>query len=64
MEKKKKVKKELEARDDVKGFIMWCMDNKMYKHERETDFSAASLTSTSFTPNVKATSSLRDLKEN
>lgn len=59
---KKKKKDELESREDVKGFVLWAIENDVYKHERETDFSAASLTSTSFSPNQKAITSFRALK--
>ena len=63
-EKKKKLKKDLESREDVKGFINWCIENKVYQHSRQTDrTNAASLTSTNFDPFAKGVTSFRDLKE-
>lgn len=63
MERKRKKKEELEAREDVKGFIQWCIENKTYRHERETDMGGASLTSTSFTPSSTASMTFRELKQ-
>ena len=59
MEKKKKKKEELESREDVKGFIQSCIENKTYRHERETDMGGSSLTSTNFTPTTKASMTFR-----
>lgn len=63
MEKKRLKKEALESREDVKGFIEWCIENKIYKHERETDGGSASLTSTNFTPTQRASMNFRELKQ-
>lgn len=43
--------------------MKWCIENKVYKHERQTDSTnATSLTSTNFTPFAAGTISFRDLK--
>lgn len=48
----------------MKGFIKWAIENKVYKHERETDTTnSSSLTSTNFTPFTSGITSFRDLKE-
>jgi hypothetical protein len=60
----KKQKLELESREDVKGFLKWCIENKVYQHERETDsVNSTSLTSTNYSPHMKSATSFRDLKE-
>ena len=47
----------------MKGFIKWVIENKVYKHERETDnTNSTSLTSTNFSPFASGTISFRDLK--
>lgn len=62
-EVKKKAKLDREAREDVKGFIEWCLENNIYKHSRFTDMNSASTTSTSFTPNRVGETTYRHLKE-
>jgi hypothetical protein len=48
----------------VKGFLKWCIENKVYQHERETDsVNSTSLTSTNYSPHMKSATSFRDLKE-
>ena len=48
----------------MKGFVSWCIENKVYQHERETDnVNCTSLTSTNWTPHAKSATSFRDLKE-
>ena len=32
LEVKKKLKLEKESREDMRGFIEWCMENQIYKH--------------------------------
>ena len=63
-EVKKKQKLELQSREDMKGFIKWCIEHKIFKHQRQTDLvNSTSLTSTSFSPHTKGITTFRDLKE-